>query len=71
MKIKYGINDNCRNTIHEKPQEHIVTRRLQNTKQITVKKLYSWKGFSVIRANSLALLPGLGMEWQARGRKLV
>lgn len=33
MKIKYGHNDNCRNTIQEKPHEHVVTWCLQNREQ--------------------------------------
>lgn len=61
MKIKYGNNENCRNTIHEKPHEHIVPWCLQNRKQTEVKELYSGKGFSIIRAMSLALPPGLGV----------
>lgn len=35
MKIKYGNNENCRNTIHEKPHEDIVIWRLQHRKQTT------------------------------------
>lgn len=45
MKIKYGNNENCRNTIQEKPHQHIMTWCLQNRKQTIVKELYNRKGF--------------------------
>lgn len=61
MKIKYGNNENCRNTIREKPHEHIETWCLQNRKQTEVKERYSGKGFSIVWATSLALPPGLGV----------
>ena len=33
MKIKYGNNKNCRNTIHENPYEHVEIWCLQNREQ--------------------------------------
>lgn len=45
MKIKYGNNENCRNTIQEKPHQHIMTWCLQNRKQTIVKEFYNRKGF--------------------------
>ena len=41
MKIKYGKNKNCRNNIHEKPHELVITWCLQKRKkhsQRTVQK---------------------------------
>lgn len=39
MKIKYGDNESCRNTIQENPQQHIGLWCLQSRKQTTVHEL--------------------------------
>lgn len=62
MKIKYGDNENCRNTIQEDPQEHIVLRCLQSRKQTTVHELLEEILGQMGQAPCSAARAGDGME---------
>lgn len=56
MKTKYGINENCRNNIHDKPYAHIVPWSLQNITM--VKDLYHRKDCGLYGPSPLLHCPG-------------
>lgn len=68
MKIKYDKNENCRNTIQENPQEHIVLWCLQSRKQTTVHELLEGILDQMGQIPCSAARTGGGMEGNKPGK---